>query len=114
MQFKSAKYWRIIKHLKIYLRCFVVYDPYGTRTRVAGVKGRSPRPLDEGAAEQIIVQSVGDRLISDAEFNNRYFGWSDSFYSCSVYQEFKNSKPEQWVLFSRLSRLILVFQFAVF
>ena len=25
-------------------------DPYGTRTRVAGVKGRSPRPLDEGAA----------------------------------------------------------------
>ena len=25
------------------------YDPYGTRTRVAGVKGRSPRPLDEGA-----------------------------------------------------------------
>ena len=24
-------------------------DPYGTRTRVAGVKGRSPRPLDEGA-----------------------------------------------------------------
>ena len=26
-------------------------DPYGVRTRVAGVKGRSPRPLDEGAAE---------------------------------------------------------------
>ena len=25
------------------------YDPYGTRTRVAAVKGRSPRPLDEGA-----------------------------------------------------------------
>ncbi len=24
-------------------------DPNGTRTRVAGVKGRSPRPLDEGA-----------------------------------------------------------------
>ena len=24
-------------------------DPYGTRTRVAGVRGRSPRPLDEGA-----------------------------------------------------------------
>ena len=23
-------------------------DPYGTRTRVAGVKGRSPGPLDEG------------------------------------------------------------------
>ncbi len=26
-------------------------DPYGTRTRVAGVKGRCPRPLDEGAAQ---------------------------------------------------------------
>ncbi len=26
-------------------------DPYGTRTRVAGVKGRSPRPLDEGAVK---------------------------------------------------------------
>ena len=25
-------------------------DPNGTRTRVAGVKGRCPRPLDEGAA----------------------------------------------------------------
>ena len=29
-----------------------VNDPYGTRTRVAAVKGRSPRPLDEGAAVQ--------------------------------------------------------------
>ncbi len=29
-------------------------DPYGTRTRVAGVKGRSPRPLDEGADECVI------------------------------------------------------------
>ena len=25
-------------------------DPYGTRTRVAAVKGRCPRPLDEGAS----------------------------------------------------------------
>ncbi len=24
-------------------------DPYGTRTRVFAVKGRRPRPLDEGA-----------------------------------------------------------------
>ena len=24
-------------------------DPYGTRTRVTAVKGRCPRPLDEGA-----------------------------------------------------------------
>jgi hypothetical protein len=26
-------------------------DPYGIRTRVAGVKGRCPRPLDEGVGE---------------------------------------------------------------
>ena len=26
-----------------------VGDPYGTRTRVYGVRGRRPRPLDEGA-----------------------------------------------------------------
>ena len=26
-----------------------INDPDGTRTRVAGVKGRSPRPLDDGA-----------------------------------------------------------------
>ena len=25
-------------------------DPYGTRTRVAAVKGPCPRPLDEGAS----------------------------------------------------------------
>ena len=29
-------------------------DPYGIRTRVAAVKGRCPRPLDEG-----VVRSVG-------------------------------------------------------
>ena len=32
------------------------YDPYGTRTRVAGVKGRSPRPLDEGAVYSFSVK----------------------------------------------------------
>jgi hypothetical protein len=26
-------------------------DPYGTRTRVYAVKGRRPRPLDEGVTE---------------------------------------------------------------
>src|SRR5262245_55047477 len=28
---------------------FLVIDPDGTRTRVTGVKGRCPRPLDDGA-----------------------------------------------------------------
>ncbi len=37
-------------------------DPYGTRTRVAGVKGRSPRPLDEGAQFGSCHQ-VGDRYM---------------------------------------------------
>ncbi len=28
---------------------FLIYgDPYGSRTRVAAVKGQCPRPLDEG------------------------------------------------------------------
>ena len=27
-------------------------DPYGTRTRVAGVRGQRPRPLDEGAMNE--------------------------------------------------------------
>jgi hypothetical protein len=27
-------------------------DPYGTRTRVYAVKGRRPRPLDEGVTEK--------------------------------------------------------------
>ena len=26
----------------------IIGDPYGIRTRVAGVKGQCPRPLDEG------------------------------------------------------------------
>lgn len=28
---------------------FSLGDPYGTRTRVTGVRGQRPRPLDEGA-----------------------------------------------------------------
>ena len=30
-------------------RLLIEGDPYGTRTRVAAVKGQCPRPLDEGA-----------------------------------------------------------------
>ncbi len=32
-------------------------DPYGIRTRVAGVKGRCPRPLDERTIKGMIVLS---------------------------------------------------------
>lgn len=40
-------------------------DPNGTRTRVAGVKGRSPRPLDDGAVwwRQIALLQ-NDRIIT--------------------------------------------------
>ncbi len=41
-------------------------DPYGTRTRVAGVKGRSPRPLDEGAGSFFPVRFGGVNLIGDS------------------------------------------------
>lgn len=33
-------------------------DPYGTRTRVAAVKGQCPRPLDEGAVYFGSVQNT--------------------------------------------------------
>ncbi len=33
-------------------------DPYGTRTRVAAVKGRCPRPLDEGVTIQLRLPSA--------------------------------------------------------
>ena len=35
-------------------------DPYGTRTRVFAVRGRRPRPLDEGAALRCGVAHMGD------------------------------------------------------
>ena len=54
-------------------------DPYGTRTRVAAVKGRSPRPLDEGAAAVLgftwIARSassgVDGRLYNEVTFKER-------------------------------------------
>jgi hypothetical protein len=36
--------------LSRYIRFGRSGDPYGIRTRVAGVKGQCPRPLDEGVA----------------------------------------------------------------
>ena len=48
-------------------------DPNGTRTRVAGVKGRSPRPLDDGAAAGIVrppaslEKFLGNRQVPSAK-----------------------------------------------
>ncbi len=39
-------------------RLFVSDDPYGTRTRVAAVKGQCPRPLDEGAVQAFLRVST--------------------------------------------------------
>src|SRR6187397_936215 len=36
-------------------------DPYGTRTRVFAVRGRRPRPLDEGAAMDAEARIWGTR-----------------------------------------------------
>ena len=41
----------------------VISDPYGTRTRVAGVKGRSPRPLDERASVSFQWNWTVDHLL---------------------------------------------------
>ena len=34
---------------------YYVGDPNGVRTRVAGVRGRSPRPLDDGALRWVLL-----------------------------------------------------------
>ena len=41
-------------------------DPYGIRTRVAGVKGQCPRPLDEGVA----YNTLNVCLLKDKEESN--------------------------------------------
>src|SRR5688572_7665724 len=48
-------------------------DPYGTRTRVFAVRGRRPRPLDEGAAKAGGSAHMGRAaaLSSDAEGKGR-------------------------------------------
>ena len=41
-------------------------DPDGVRTRVAGVKGRSPRPLDDGAGCALAEETPGEQpCVSD-------------------------------------------------
>ena len=45
---------------------FIKDDPYGTRTRVAAVKGQCPRPLDEGAVLALVsttMESIGSDLM---------------------------------------------------
>ncbi len=39
-----------------------VGDPYGNRTRVFAVKGRRPRPLDEGTGGEGLLRSAGVRV----------------------------------------------------
>ena len=63
-------------------------DPYGTRTRVAGVKGRSPRPLDDGAvviSERAVFKAFKAHASSgDADAGLRIAEFSWKFYSASV------------------------------
>ena len=48
----------ILCRSSIYYKASEKYgDPYGTRTRVYAVKGRRPRPLDEGVTEQEVYWS---------------------------------------------------------
>src|SRR5580658_3575983 len=37
------------------------HTPNGIRTRAAGVKGRSPRPLDDGGSKRSVVVRAGTR-----------------------------------------------------
>ncbi len=55
---KTPRNKRLSEHVK------AKNDPYGTRTRVAGVKGRSPRPLDEGAVIWLVgMTAKGTKVI---------------------------------------------------
>lgn len=45
----TTKRKREIKPNRLISLYFSLGDPYGTRTRVTGVRGQRPRPLDEGA-----------------------------------------------------------------
>lgn len=47
-------------------RGFDCSDPYGTRTRVTAVKGRCPRPLDEGA---VLIAQVRERIGRSRRFS---------------------------------------------
>ncbi len=68
-------------------------DPNGTRTRVAGVKGRSPRPLDDGAK----ITARGDRK---SLFKERY-GYESSRGTLRQFRTRKNrvfgdGNEERW------------------
>jgi hypothetical protein len=45
-------------------------DPYGIRTRVTAVKGRCPRPLDEGA-ETRFSQKIAQNSLREAKGNRQ-------------------------------------------
>jgi hypothetical protein len=50
-------------------------DPYGIRTRVAAVKGRCPKPLDEGAIVELIhrLKCKSYQVIISIKFNSIFF-----------------------------------------
>ena len=59
----------------------IIGVPYGSRTRVAAVKGRCPRPLDERDAlsasltgKRTCYGSVGEKAVSNREVSQARFG----------------------------------------
>ena len=48
-------------------------DPYGNRTRVSGVRGRRPGPLDEGAARKGRIMDEGERKSSASKAQADYW-----------------------------------------
>ena len=49
---KRNKDWQNLPKLFYFIIYEINGDPYGTRTRVFAVKGRCPRPLDEGVSQR--------------------------------------------------------------
>ena len=56
-------------------------DPYGIRTRVAAVKGRCPKPLDEGAIVDLIhkLKNKSYQVIISIKLNSTLFLLFHSF-----------------------------------
>ena len=58
------------------MRLFVfIGSPSGVRTRVTGVRGRRPRPLDDGTVGQFLsgFNTANTYLMSNYKFASRYF-----------------------------------------
>ncbi len=58
----------------------MVSSAYGIRTRVTGVRGRRPRPLDECAPEMPLDSHAKNTQLGEEDSNPRYRGQNPASY----------------------------------